>query len=76
VQRWVSAVSAVSALSKKLQRNTIWYNYYPAPIDEFQQTPSVEFTGNFTLLGVWKVEFQCKYAANQNSQMNLKYERV
>jgi hypothetical protein len=40
-------------------------------IVEFQQTPSVEFNGNFTLLGVWKMEFQCKYAANQHSQMNF-----
>jgi hypothetical protein len=40
-------------------------------IDEFQQTPSVEFNGNFTLLGVWKMEFQCKYSANQHSQMNI-----
>jgi hypothetical protein len=40
-------------------------------IDGFQQTPSVEFNGNFTLLGVWKMEFQCKYAANRYSQMNL-----
>jgi hypothetical protein len=44
-------------------------------IDEFQQTPSVEFNGNFTFLGVWKMEFQFKYAANQprnqHTQMNL-----
>jgi hypothetical protein len=33
--------------------------------------PSVEFNGNFSLLGVWKMGSQCKYAANQHSQMNL-----
>jgi hypothetical protein len=32
---------------------------------------SEDFNGNFTFLGVWKIEFQYKYAGNQHSQMNL-----
>jgi hypothetical protein len=28
----------------------------------------IEFNGNFTLLGGWKIEYQCKFARNQHSQ--------
>jgi hypothetical protein len=44
-------------------------------IDGFQQTPSEEFFGNFTLLGVWKMECQCKFAGNQHSQMKIRNRR-
>jgi hypothetical protein len=50
-------------------KSNIWIQ--KCSIDEFQQTPSVEFNGNFSLLGIWKMEFQCKYAGNQDSQINL-----
>jgi hypothetical protein len=41
------------------------------PIVHLHSMPSVEFNGNFSLLGVWKMESQCKFAGNQHSQMNL-----
>jgi hypothetical protein len=47
-------------------------NHEILKIDDFQQNPSVEFNGNFTLLEVWKMESQCKFEKNSHSQISLK----
>jgi hypothetical protein len=57
---------------KNTKENLAGNFQFPAnAIDGFQHIPSVEFNRNFTLLGVWKMECQCKFAGNQHSQMNL-----
>jgi hypothetical protein len=54
-------VSTVFNEGKDMQINFICHL-----IDDFLKSPSEGLNGYFTLLGVWKMEFQYKFERNQH----------